>query len=246
MAVGQLRARLRRRLEDEQRMCERVIADDVSRLDHRGRNIRTLPHVAADHEERCPHTVLDQDIKQPQRVRIVRPVIVGERDLLASPHPSSDRPPIPLPGRRHGLISRRRSSSSGRHSEKSWKHDRIVTEVRGQRSDCRGETNASWFWSLPLQSDLSPLTFPQSTIASRREAIYSAFQFSTNNPWPSFSSFPVTLRSRVPYALGRARWRGFLESAWLPSASSNRKTTHFLRRSTKASAAQPSRHSWRS
>src|SRR6266403_4649930 len=30
-------------------------------------------------------------------------------------------------------------------------------EVRGERSDCRGEPSRCW-WILPLQSDLSPLT----------------------------------------------------------------------------------------
>ncbi len=77
-------------------MCERVIADYVSCLRYRARNVGALLHVAADHEERRPHTMLRQHIEQPQRVRIVRAVIVGEDDLLASRHSSSKRLPVPL------------------------------------------------------------------------------------------------------------------------------------------------------
>ena len=77
-------------------MRERVIADDMSRLRHRARNIGTLLHVAADHEERRPRTVLRQHIEQPQRMRIVRPVVVGQGDLLAPRNPSSKCPPVPL------------------------------------------------------------------------------------------------------------------------------------------------------
>ena len=65
-------------------MGKRVIADDVSRLRHRARNVGALPYVAADHEERCPHIVLRQDVKQLQRVRIVRPVVVCQRELPAA------------------------------------------------------------------------------------------------------------------------------------------------------------------
>ncbi len=92
MAVGELRARLGCRFENEQRMRERVIADDVSCLRHRARNIGALLHVAADHEKRCSHIVLRQHVEQLQRVRIVRPVIVGQGDLLASADSSGKRP----------------------------------------------------------------------------------------------------------------------------------------------------------
>ena len=97
-------------------MRERVIADDVSRLRHRARNVGALPYVAADHEERRPHAVFRQHIEQVQRVRIVRAVIVGQGDLLASAHTSGKRPPVPLTRRRHRLIPGCRSCGSGRQS----------------------------------------------------------------------------------------------------------------------------------
>ncbi len=60
MAVGELLARLGRRLKNQQRMRERVVADDVSCLRHRARDLGALLHVASDHEERCAHAVLRQ------------------------------------------------------------------------------------------------------------------------------------------------------------------------------------------
>ena len=127
MAVKQLLARLRFRFEDQQRMRERVVADDVSCLRHRARNIGALLHVASDHEERCAHAVLRQHVEQLQRVRIVRAVIVGQGDLLASSDSAGKCLPAPLSCWRHGLISRRRGcSSGGRQSNQSGEHDRIV------------------------------------------------------------------------------------------------------------------------
>src|SRR6266404_4195077 len=96
MAVDKLRTGPRFRFEDEQRMRERVIANDMSGLRHRTRNIGTLLHVAADHEERRPHTMLRQNIEQLQRVRIIWPVVVGQGDLLAPRNPSSKGLPEPL------------------------------------------------------------------------------------------------------------------------------------------------------
>ena len=64
MAVDKLRARLRCRFEDEQRVRTRVIADDMSCLRHRARNVGTLLHVAADHEESRAHIVLCQNVEQ--------------------------------------------------------------------------------------------------------------------------------------------------------------------------------------
>src|ERR1039458_1856282 len=130
MAIDKLRARLRCRFEDEQRMRERVIADDMSRLRHRARNVGALLHVPADHEERRPHTVLRQHFQQLESMRIVRPVIVGQSDLLASPNSPSKRPPVPLAPPRPRLIPRRRSSSSGRQSNQSGEHEEILAGRR--------------------------------------------------------------------------------------------------------------------
>ncbi len=105
MAIGELGMRLCCGFENEPRMREGVIADDVSCLRHRARNIRALLQVAADYEKRRSHTVLGQHIEQLQRVRIVWPIVVGQCDLLASTDSSGKRPAIPLSCRRHGLVA---------------------------------------------------------------------------------------------------------------------------------------------
>src|SRR6266478_7756730 len=96
MAVDKLRTRPLFRFEDEQRMRKRVIADYVSCLRYHARNIRALLHVAADHEERCPHTVIRQNIEQLQRVRIIWAVVVGQGDLLAPSSSRCKRASVPL------------------------------------------------------------------------------------------------------------------------------------------------------
>ena len=75
--------RLRTDSEDQQRMCEGVIANHVpgratSRtISGRCRTYRPIM-------KKCSaHIVLRQHFQQLQRVRIIRPVIVGERNLLA-------------------------------------------------------------------------------------------------------------------------------------------------------------------
>jgi hypothetical protein len=54
---------------------------------------------------------------------------------LLSAYAAGNRPAVPLPSRRHGLIPGSRSSRSGRDSDESWKHDRIVNA--GPRSEVR-------------------------------------------------------------------------------------------------------------
>jgi len=129
-AVEELLARLRFRLEDEPRMREGVIADDMSCLRYCAGNVGALPHIAADHEERCLHAMLRQHVEQVKRVRIVRPVVVGQGDLPASPDSMSERLSEPLARRRHGLVTRScrggSSRQSGRQSDEGGNHDRIV------------------------------------------------------------------------------------------------------------------------
>ncbi len=139
MAIGKLGARLRRGFEDELRMREGVIADDVSCLRYRARNFGALLDEAADHEKRRSHAVLGQHIEQLQRMRIVWAVVVGQGDLLASTDSTSECSSVPLTCRRHGLVAcGRGSSGSGRESNESGKHERIVNasqklEVRLQK-----------------------------------------------------------------------------------------------------------------
>ena len=64
-------------------MSEGVIAHDVSRFDDFAGNIGPLLHVASDQKKSRANVVLRQDFQQAQRVRIVGPVVIGERELLS-------------------------------------------------------------------------------------------------------------------------------------------------------------------
>jgi len=131
MTVGELLARLGRRLKNQQRMRERVVADDVSCLRNRARDVGALLHVAADHEERRPHIVLRQHFEQLQRVRVVRAVIISQRDLLAPADSAGERPSAPLSCRRHALVRCGGSGRCCRQSNQSREHDRIVNRGKG-------------------------------------------------------------------------------------------------------------------
>jgi hypothetical protein len=111
-------------------MREGVIADHVSRLRHSTRYLRVLPHEAADHKKRRPDAVSGQHVKQLQSVGIVRSVIEGKSDLLASPNPGSESTPKPLAGWRHGLIAGCGSSRGDSQSDQSGKHEEILAGSR--------------------------------------------------------------------------------------------------------------------
>jgi len=81
----EFRPRLLRRFENQQRMRERVIADKMSRLRHRARNIGSLLHVASNHKNVARTLCFAKNVKQLQRMRIVRPIIVSQRNLLDFP-----------------------------------------------------------------------------------------------------------------------------------------------------------------
>ena len=69
-------------LKDKQRMREGVIADYVPLPGDRLRDIWTLLDVASNQKESGVDAVLAQDVKQPQCVRIVRPIVKSEGDLF--------------------------------------------------------------------------------------------------------------------------------------------------------------------
>ena len=60
-----------------------MIAHDVSRADDFATNVGPLLHIAPNQEESRTNLMLSQDLQKTQRMRIVGPVIIGERDLLA-------------------------------------------------------------------------------------------------------------------------------------------------------------------
>jgi len=76
-------------------MRHRVVADCVPRRCNRPHNLRPLPHEAADHKERRMHMVLRKQLQQQPRLRIIRTVVICQRELvrIAARH---HRPPEDL------------------------------------------------------------------------------------------------------------------------------------------------------
>ena len=106
-------------------MGEGVIADYVSALRYGERDVGSLLHVASDHKECRVHVVFCKNIEQLQRVRIVRSIVVGKGNSLASLRATANRLPKPLSRWRYGLVACGRSGDCGCQSEESWKHERL-------------------------------------------------------------------------------------------------------------------------
>src|ERR1035441_11077884 len=94
-------------------MRESVGAYNMASLDDLTRDLGTLAHVTSDQKKSCAHVVFRQYLEQAQRVRIVGPVVIGERELLGAARQAREGAAIPLPGGPHRLISGGDSGSSG-------------------------------------------------------------------------------------------------------------------------------------
>jgi len=82
LGLDQLASRFSRRAKNQRRMVPRVIADLMSCGHNVAHDLRPLLHIPAHQEERGLRTLLRQDIQQVTCVRIVRPIVVGQRQLL--------------------------------------------------------------------------------------------------------------------------------------------------------------------
>ena len=63
-------------------MAIRMVANFMSCSQYGAGNLRTLAHVLADKKKRGARIVPGQNIQQMHRVRIVRPIIERQRDLI--------------------------------------------------------------------------------------------------------------------------------------------------------------------
>ena len=107
-------------------MGRRVIADYVTSLCNGAHDIGPLPHVTANHEKCCAYLMSRQHFQELQRVGIIRPVVVGESNLLAAARQSGERSPIPLSGWRHRLIARSGRAGGSAEADEQWEHGEIV------------------------------------------------------------------------------------------------------------------------
>ncbi len=63
-------------------MAVGVVANLMSGGQYGAGNFRALPHIFADQKKRRFGIVLGQNVKQMQRVRIIGPIVKGQRDLV--------------------------------------------------------------------------------------------------------------------------------------------------------------------
>jgi hypothetical protein len=91
--------------ENQQRMREGVVADEVTRIGNSTCDIGTLLHVAANQKKSCVNVVPSEDIEKMVSVRIVGAVVVGKNELARVARVSGKCFSVPLAGGRHGLIA---------------------------------------------------------------------------------------------------------------------------------------------
>src|ERR1700732_4573423 len=99
-------------------MAESMVADHVPGLSQLAHDIRPLLHVAPDKKKRCLHIMLGKGFEQAKRMRVIRTIVVSQRQLPASRFESGKRLPIPLPPRSHRLVAesnRRYRNTSPEH-----------------------------------------------------------------------------------------------------------------------------------
>src|ERR1700680_4614504 len=86
-------------------MSEGVIPDHMPVSYQLSHDVRALLNIASDQEKSSADIVPGQNFQQVQSVRIIGPVIIGERQLLRRAAQPSKDTPEPLTSRRHGLVS---------------------------------------------------------------------------------------------------------------------------------------------
>lgn len=109
-------------------MIPSVIADGMSSLDNAANDVRPLLHVFSDQEERCLRAMLREHIEQLAGVRIVGPIVIGQRQSPRSLRQSDEAAAIKLRRRQHRMQPReRRRTTRSNGAEESWKHGSILS-----------------------------------------------------------------------------------------------------------------------
>ena len=107
-------------------MGECVVADGVAGLDDLTDEIRTLLNVCSNQKKSCMNAVPGEHIQQPQRMWIVRSIVVSEGELARTGSQSGEGVPVPLSGWRHGLIARGNRGRGGETCRCQSEHGGIV------------------------------------------------------------------------------------------------------------------------
>src|SRR6476646_2623479 len=189
-------------------MSEGVVADDMSALRNFGGDVRTLAHVASDHEECCANVMPGEYVEQMQSVGIVRAIIEGERNLLCCAIPAAKIPAKPLPCGRHGLVGG--NAGADKHANSKAEHGGIVNGGRNaSKKACRKSLLHGYFfgWCVTVNFFLNCAT---AALGIFSNAI-------SSSSWPSSSIFPDTLQLKDPYESARARSQRFSPSGSMHS-----------------------------
>jgi hypothetical protein len=108
---------------------EGVIAYQVSGLQEFSNDIGPLLNIASDEKKSRADLMLSEHVQQLQCVRIIGPIIEGERHLLRARRDACEGAPVPLPGGYHGLVAGsaccRRECASCEHASE---HGKIVAD----------------------------------------------------------------------------------------------------------------------
>ena len=103
-----------------------MVADNVSGPENFAGDLRTLLHIASDQKKSRMHIMPGEDFQQAQRVSIIGTVVVRQRNLSRPARQSRERFSIPLPRRRHRLVTGGDRGRGGNGSQGEREHEGIV------------------------------------------------------------------------------------------------------------------------
>jgi len=107
-------------------MAEGMISNRVAGCHDLAHDLWLLFCKFPDHEECGTHSVLGKYLKKLQGMPIVRAIVEGKREFARSWRQPGKCGPIPLPGGRHGLVTRSYRSGSSRGAEHIFQHRELI------------------------------------------------------------------------------------------------------------------------
>jgi len=131
LAFFQLNAGLDCARHDQVGMSKGVISDDVAGFEEIAHDVRPALHIAPNQEKSSVHTIFLQNFHQAQGMRIVGPIVIGERNLLADGRGAHERRTEALGPWRHRLVG---SDTCGGHgnsgANERTKHGAAIVNPR--------------------------------------------------------------------------------------------------------------------
>src|SRR5271165_3066762 len=196
-------------------MAERMIADYVPCTRNFTHNIQPVLDISPNQKKSSPHVTPSKNFQQAQSMRIIRAVIISEREQLGPTSKPGKRAPIPLPGGPHRLIAAGHGSCSGRSGQHRSKHAAIVMERSAperrhpERSRFSGgvrdlpPTIARARKILPTtQSPIALLTLP--SIVTRPQPGYPAISETSRAPMANLFELPRYIAVEGPIRVGKS------------------------------------------